>query len=61
MSSASAAAKTLAVLRRYGTGVILSVIPTPSSKCVPVSREPRLDELTACRRDACVRQIVSKS
>ena len=61
MSSASAAAKTLAVLRRYGTGVILSVSPTPSSKCVPVSREPRLDELTACRRDACVRQIVSKS
>jgi hypothetical protein len=49
VSSASAAAKTPAVLRRYGTGVI----PTPGSKSVPRSRERLLD--VVCRRDACAK------
>ena len=55
MSSASAAAKTPAVLRRYGTGVI----PTPGSKSVPRSRERLLDEAGVPTRR--VYQTVSKS
>lgn len=55
MSSASAAAKTPAVLRRYGTGVI----PTPGSKSVPRIRERLLDEDGVPTQR--VRQTVSKS